>query len=158
MAWLECNCCRAHEDAGTGEMTQSSRQEPSRVPWSCTAFAGLPDQQLFSSGHRCSPLRSNRLPKNCICSARYDPQTFEQPWPASIGDAGVVLKRPRVTIASRPPNRRAILNENEIVSHLTNNWDVNVTVTNFRMSLASAIALMQETDVLLGMHGAGAIT
>lgn len=84
-------------------------------------------------------------------------QQFEQPWPASIGDDGKPLQRPRVVIASRPPRRRGILNELDLIQHLTSKWDVNVTVTNFRMGLAGAIALMQETDVLLGMHGAGTL-
>ena len=34
-------------------------------------------------------------------------------------------------------------------------WDVNVTLTTFAMPLRDAITLMQETDVLIGMHGAG---
>lgn len=59
-------------------------------------------------------------------------------------------------LASRSPIRRGILNEAEIVDYLVNNWDVNVTVTKFDGGLAASIALMQETDVLVGVHGAGA--
>ena len=51
--------------------------------------------------------------------------------------------------------RRAVLNEQEIVDTLLQGWDVNVTVTTFAMPLRDAITLMQETDVLIGMHGAG---
>ena len=51
--------------------------------------------------------------------------------------------------------RRAVLNEQEIVDTLLQGWDVNVTVTSFAMPLRDAITLMQETDVLIGMHGAG---
>ena len=81
---------------------------------------------------------------------------FERPWPASVGDAGAQHKRIRVVLASRPPRRRAVLNEPDIVAHLVKHWDVNVTLTRFDMGLAGAVALMQETDVLIGMHGAGA--
>lgn len=42
------------------------------------------------------------------------------------------------------------------MDYLVNNWDVNVTVTKFDGGLAASIALMQETDVLVGVHGAGA--
>ena len=48
-----------------------------------------------------------------------------------------------------------MLNEQEVVDALLQAWDVNVSVTTFAMPLRDAITLMQETDVLIGMHGAG---
>ena len=60
-----------------------------------------------------------------------------------------------MVIATRPKNRREVLNEQEIVDYLVDNYDVNVTVTKFGDGLAAAIALMQDTDVIIGVHGAG---
>ena len=76
-------------------------------------------------------------------------------WPGSVGDTGASHKRPRVVVASRPLHSRGILNEADMVDYLLKNWDVNVTVTKFNMGLAGSLTLMQETDVLIGMHGAG---
>ena len=38
---------------------------------------------------------------------------------------------------------------------VTCRWDVEVVNTTFGMPLREAISLMQETDLLIGMHGAG---
>jgi hypothetical protein len=35
------------------------------------------------------------------------------------------------------------------------NWEVDVTVTDFSGRLFDTVDLMQRSDVLLGMHGAG---
>lgn len=77
------------------------------------------------------------------------------PWPETIGDTGAGYDRPRVVIAARPILDRGIMNEPHIIAYLTNNWDVNVTVSWFDAGLADTLSLMQETDVLIGMHGAG---
>lgn len=82
-------------------------------------------------------------------------QTQGKHWPQSIGDAGTTYRRPRVALASRKLRLRGIRNEQDIVDYLTHNWDVNVTLAKFNKGLAASVALMQETDVLIGMHGAG---
>ena len=51
--------------------------------------------------------------------------------------------------------RRAVLNEAQLLSHISSAWDVDVVRTNFNMPLREAITLMQASDVLVGMHGAG---
>ena len=51
--------------------------------------------------------------------------------------------------------RRAILNEQELLQSITDAWDVEVVNTTFHMPLRDAISLMADTDILIGMHGAG---
>lgn len=63
---------------------------------------------------------------------------------------------PQVTYVSRPPpDSRAILNEPDLVAFIEAHWPVNVVTTNFNVSMWDAIELMQRTDVLIGVHGAG---
>ncbi|KAK9817099.1 hypothetical protein WJX72_009545 [[Myrmecia] bisecta] len=63
-------------------------------------------------------------------------------------------QRPRVTLASRT-HSRGIMNEPEIISWINARYDVNVTITEFRLTPYEAMELMQHTDVFIGMHGAG---
>ena len=48
-----------------------------------------------------------------------------------------------------------MLNEDELLDYIRRTWDVTVVSTSFSMPLRDAITLMQDTDVLMGMHGAG---
>jgi hypothetical protein len=41
------------------------------------------------------------------------------------------------------------------VAFIKANWEVDVTVTDFSGWLFDTVDLMQRSDVLLGMHGAG---
>lgn len=41
------------------------------------------------------------------------------------------------------------------MSFIKANWEVDVTVTDFSDWLFDTVDLMQRSDVLLGMHGAG---
>ena len=54
-------------------------------------------------------------------------------------------------------NRRAIINEAALVKSITDAWDVDVVSTSFHMPLRDAISTMADTDILLGMHGAGTV-
>ncbi|KAK9803772.1 hypothetical protein WJX73_005275 [Symbiochloris irregularis] len=80
---------------------------------------------------------------------------LERNMPLAPHDYGSQTKRPRVVIATRPTDRRQVLNEDEIITYLRDNWDVHVMVEGFRDGLGAAFSLMQDTDVIIGVHGAG---
>lgn len=51
--------------------------------------------------------------------------------------------------------RRSVLNEADILEYILSRYNVTVRVTSFEEPLVEIIHLMDSTDVLLGMHGAG---
>ena len=69
--------------------------------------------------------------------------------PSVVCDAGSACLRRTLG------ERRAIINEQELLQSITDAWDVEVVNTTFHMPLRDAISLMAETDILIGMHGAG---
>ena len=69
------------------------------------------------------------------------------PWTAG-------LKQP-ACLLTLPGCRRAVLNEAELLDYIRAEWDVDVVSTTFGGPLREAITLMQNTEVLVGMHGAG---
>ena len=50
---------------------------------------------------------------------------------------------------------RGIENEAEVVAMIEASYDVNVTVVNFGGPLRDAMVIVRQTDLLVGMHGAG---
>ena len=70
--------------------------------------------------------------------------------------------RIQIRFISRPKhhaNSRAILNEDELVDELRRRYvdHADVAMVQFNGSLSSAMLAMNETDILIGAHGAGAI-
>lgn len=67
----------------------------------------------------------------------------------------------QIRLVSRNRNKwgsRAILNENEIVTAIEERYSdfADVHIINFNASLSAAMLAVNATDVLIGMHGAGA--
>ena len=49
-----------------------------------------------------------------------------------------------------------MVNEQEVLDFIAAKFDVNVTRIIFGGRMEEAMAIMQQTDMLIGMHGAGA--
>ena len=49
-----------------------------------------------------------------------------------------------------------MVNEQEVLDFIAANFDVNVTRIMFGGRMEEAMSVMQQTDMLIGMHGAGA--
>lgn len=66
---------------------------------------------------------------------------------------------PQVLVASRlPPATRAFINEADLGPFIKAHWDVDVISTGFNDSLHNTMEQVARTDVLLGIHGAAAMT
>ena len=68
------------------------------------------------------------------------------PWSAVLSSPSVLLHRYQ---------SRGVTNEDEVVKFIEATYDVNITVVNFGGPVEDAMNLMQQTDLLIGMHGAG---
>lgn len=66
-------------------------------------------------------------------------------------------KKIRISFLSRDTKFRRVLNENELIDALkaNENYDVQKLVYNRNMSFKKQLELTRNTDVLIGMHGAG---
>ncbi|KAL4518915.1 hypothetical protein Ndes2437B_g04802 [Nannochloris sp. 'desiccata'] len=63
--------------------------------------------------------------------------------------------RPVVTFMWRMDFKRCAVNEADILTYLLLRYNVTVRVTTFSEPLMETMDLMNSTDILLGMHGAG---
>uniref|UniRef100_T1JAU4 EGF domain-specific O-linked N-acetylglucosamine transferase n=1 Tax=Strigamia maritima TaxID=126957 RepID=T1JAU4_STRMM len=63
----------------------------------------------------------------------------------------------RVTLLSRDTPYRKILNEDELIraAQMTNDFDVRKVNFNHRMSFYEQLKIIHNTDILVGIHGAG---
>ena len=50
---------------------------------------------------------------------------------------------------------RGMVNEEEVLGFIAANFDVNVTRIMFGGRMEEAMSVMQQTDMLIGLHGAG---
>lgn len=67
------------------------------------------------------------------------------------------LERPRPVVAYMSRNffSRGVLNEHDILRYILANYNVTLRVTTFEEPLLEAMELLQHSDVVIGMHGAG---
>ncbi|GAB4816509.1 hypothetical protein N2152v2_003555 [Parachlorella kessleri] len=63
--------------------------------------------------------------------------------------------RPVVTYMMRNFFSRRVLNDHDILRYVLERYNVTLRVTTFEEPLLEVLNLMQHTDVLIGMHGAG---
>jgi hypothetical protein len=72
-------------------------------------------------------------------------------------DNGFVTEKPRpvVTYMWRSTFKRSVLNAHDIVTYILSRYNVTLHVTTFEEPSLEAMELMAQTDVLVGMHGAG---
>ena len=63
----------------------------------------------------------------------------------------------KITLLSRETSFRNILNEKDLINSLSQNKSYNVkkTVFNKNMRFSSQLEIIKNTDILIGMHGAG---
>ncbi|EEB11866.1 glycosyltransferase, putative [Pediculus humanus corporis] len=63
----------------------------------------------------------------------------------------------KITLLSRETSFRNILNEKDLINSLSQNKSYNVkkTVFNKNMRFSSQLEIIRNTDILIGMHGAG---
>ena len=64
-------------------------------------------------------------------------------------------ERPVVTFMWRSILRRCAINEADILEYLLSRYDITVRVTTFQEPFLEIMDLMNKTDVLMGVHGAG---
>ncbi|KAL4441531.1 hypothetical protein ABPG77_002035 [Micractinium sp. CCAP 211/92] len=63
--------------------------------------------------------------------------------------------RPVVTYMSRNFFSRGVLNEHDVLRYILAKYNVTLRVTTFEEPLLESMELLQHTDVMIGMHGAG---
>lgn len=63
----------------------------------------------------------------------------------------------RITLLSRQTSYRNILNERELIEALSQNksYDVRKTVFNKNLRFTDQLEIIRNTDIFIGMHGAG---
>ncbi|ETN60228.1 glycosyltransferase [Anopheles darlingi] len=66
-------------------------------------------------------------------------------------------RRLRITFLSRQTRYRRVLNENELVASISDNPDYSVQLVTYgqEMSFAEQLKITRNTDIFIGMHGAG---
>ena len=53
---------------------------------------------------------------------------------------------------------RGLVNEDELVAYISATYDVNVTKIIFKGRMEDTISIMRQSDLLIGVHGAGKYT
>jgi hypothetical protein len=75
-------------------------------------------------------------------------------WPSSsLNNYGT--SKPVVTYIWRSTLNRCVVNEADILEWILSRYDVTVRVTTFEEPFLETMDLMNSTDILIGMHGAG---
>jgi hypothetical protein len=92
-------------------------------------------------------LRGGAAPKKR--PARRAPDVYSQFFPTGSSP------RPVVTFMWRTSFKRCAANEADILTYILLRYNVTVHVTTFNEPLMETMHLMNSTDVLIGMHGAG---
>jgi hypothetical protein len=63
--------------------------------------------------------------------------------------------RPVVTFMWRRDYKRCVINEADVLEYILARYNVTVRITTFKEPMLEIMRLMNSTDLLIGMHGAG---
>jgi len=96
-----------------------------------------------------------KLRSNASSGARKEPREKEGASAYSQFVPTPSAPRPVVTFMWRMNFKRCAVNEADILTYLLLRYNVTVRVTSFNEPLMETMDLMNSTDILLGMHGAG---